>query len=67
MIDSTQHASHYWRDLSADELREVLRAASWRTDKLDGKSLTRPVREREHPETAAFIDSVLDGRGRVDG
>lgn len=53
-----------WRDLSNGELRERLRAASWRTDMLDGKSLDGLVRRRDDESVAEFIDDVFEAAGR---
>lgn len=48
-----------WRDLSSGELRERLRAASWRTDLLDGVNLRRLVERRDDEKVAALIDRVF--------
>lgn len=48
-----------WRELNDADLRERLRWASWRTDKLDRKSFTTLVKDRTNPSVAAFLDDVL--------
>lgn len=48
-----------WRDLTDAELREALRAVSWRTDKLDGQSFAVLVRDRSNLSVGTLLDDLF--------